>query len=117
MSMNWPKSVLVLNPDWGATITNKPGATSDNQPQTFLGWATDEFRYPNLAAKNSLASIELMLKIWKYRLDCLYSIQAKYPNTYSLFDVYNAAWVSCGYVTEQSDKAIKLANIRFKEVP
>lgn len=117
MSMNWPKSVLVLDPDWGATITNKPGATADNQPQTFLGWATDEFRYPNLAAKNSLASIDLMLKIWHYRLSCLYSIQAKYPHTYTLFDVYNAAWVSCGYTTEQSDKAIKLAKIRFKDVP
>ena len=108
MSMNWPKSVLVLDPDWGAT--------ADNQPQTFLGWATDEFRYPNLAAKNSLASIDLMLKIWHYRLGCLYAVQAKYPHTYTVFDVYNAAWVSCGYITEQSDKAIKLANLRFKDI-
>ena len=115
MAMQWPETVLILDPDWGATLTNKPGATSDNQPQSYLGWATDEFRYPNVAAKNSLASIDLMLKIWLYRLRCLDSIQAKYRNTYDMFDVYNAAWVSCGYITNQSEKAIKLATLRFPD--
>ena len=116
MAMFWPESVLVLNPDWGATITNKPGATSSNLPQTYLGWATDEFRHPNTAAKNSIASIDLMLKIWHYRLTCLHVLQAKYQNTYNKFDVYNAAWVSCGYVTDQDVKAVKLAKLRFKDL-
>lgn len=116
MSMVWPETVLILNPNWGATITNKPGATSDNQPQSFLGWATAEFRLPNDAAYNSLHSIDLMLQIWHYRLTCIYALQAKYRNTYDDFDVYNATWAACGYVDGQSEKAITLAKIRFKDV-
>ena len=116
MSMVWPESVLILDPDWGATITNKPGATSDNQPQSFLGWATAEFRLPNKAASNSAHAIDLMLKIWHYRLDCIYAFQAKYRNTYTDFDIYNATWVACGYLEGQSEKAITLATKRFKDL-
>lgn len=111
--MIWPESVLILNPDWGATITNKPGATATNQPQSFLGWASAEFRLPNEAAYNTLHSIDLMLKIWHYRLASLYAYQAKYRNTYDLFDVYNATWVACGYPEGQSKKVITLCEKRF----
>lgn len=113
--MIWPESVLILHPDCGHTLRplDTPGADASNRPRTAYQWAEEEFRLPGYKGGSPRHSVDVMLQIWRYRFRCLLAVQAKYPNTYSNYDLYNAAWVSCGYITDQSSKAIKLADTRF----
>lgn len=109
MAMNWPETVLVLDPECGHKLTTKPGANEQNTPHSAWTWAENEFR----GLKAPRAQLDLMLRIWHYRYSCLKTFKAKYPNTYSDYDVYNATWVSCGYIDEQDEKAIELCDKRF----
>jgi hypothetical protein len=108
----WPETVMVLDPDCGHKLSTKPGANADNDPQSAGGWAEDEFRH----IEASTYDIDLMLSIWQYRYHVLNSHRAKYPHTYSEYDVYNGAWAACGY-TEQPDSALLLCAERFKQEP
>ena len=113
MPLQWPESVLVLDPECGHDLKDVPGANIKNQPQNPMGWANDEFR----GIKAPLSQVDLMLRIWEYRYECLRFYRAKYPHTYSEYDIYNAAWVACGYTEDQPESAIKLCKERFNVEP
>lgn len=108
---SWPDDVLVLDPECGHELTDRPGANAKNQPHSAIGWACNEFRNRGIPPNEA----DFMLRVWMYRYDCLSALRAKYPHTYTNYDVYNAAWVSCGYVDEQDESAIELCRKRFSE--
>jgi hypothetical protein len=109
MSLQWPEDVLVLDPECGHKLTDQPGADLKNTPHNAWGWAQLEIR----KTKAPQSQQDLMLRIWFYRYDCLRNYLARYKNTYTIYDVYNAAWVSCGYVDYQDESAIELCSKRF----
>ena len=109
MSLMWPEEVTILDPECGHELTDKPGAGAQNEPHNARGWAEQEFRGKNIPS----SQVDLMLKIWLYRFDCLLTYRIKYRNTYSNYDHYNAAWVACGYTEDQDRKAIELCRQRF----
>lgn len=107
--MLWPESVLVLDPELGHELTDKPGANAQNKPHNAWGWAQAEFE----GSESSRSQVDTMLKIWRYRFDCLLTYRMKFRNTFSNYDHYNAAWVACGYIEDQPEKAIELCSLRF----
>ena len=109
MSLQWPESVAILDPECGHELNARPGANSKNEPQSPRGWAEEEFR----GSSASSSQVDLMLKIWLYRYDCLLTYRTKYSHTYSNYDHYNAAWVACGYTEDQSPQAMELCQKRF----
>jgi hypothetical protein len=111
--MVWPESVLILDPECGHELEWLPGADAHNNPRSAYQWCENEFRLPQYQGGSSRHSVDVMIGIWRYRYGCLVSYQSKYANTYSHYDLYNAAWVACGYTSDQSSKAIELCGQRF----
>lgn len=110
-SMVWPDSVLILDPRWGCVIDGPPGADAANQPQNIDGWFQNELRRPEVRDNNNYARIDLMCRILRYRFNCLFfGPVAKYPNTYTAYDAYNATWASILYTEGQSEKVITLVS-------
>jgi hypothetical protein len=109
--MIWPDSVAVLT--GRNTLVHKPGCDHHNVPHSPELTAQDEFRDSKYFHKLSTHATHMMISIWEYRYHCLLDLHAKYLSTYSIVDVYNAAWASCGYTQDQSNKAMELAGKRF----
>ena len=112
--MIWPKEVYVLEKGRDTLIyPSPPGADGDNKPRSAESWGESELRTKEVLSNNNYASIDLMIGVWRYRFYELLYLQAKYRDTYSIHDVYNAAWAACGYQHNQCRKALKLCDMRF----
>lgn len=106
----WPDSVAVLE---SRHRLMEPAQAKHHPTRNPYLRAQQEFRDSKYFHQMNTHQTKLMCEIWSYRFNQLYTFHGKYPTTYKLHDVYNAAWAACGYVENQSEKALELADKRF----
>ena len=112
--MQWPTHVYILDPSFGESTLFLSGEDGSQYPTLSALRQFRDAELKSVITDNTPSELQLMKNIWQYRFDCLHTIQARYPATFSMYDLYNAAWSACGYENNQSDKVYKLATMRFE---
>ena len=112
----WPTEITVLDPDLGHRLDGDPWLLDDTkEPSSAFGWATLPFRR---LYQTPLHQVQAALAIW-WRLHeqvTQYLIEThRFHKDTDRILAYNTTWALLGYVDNQAEDAIALADSIMKD--